>query len=140
VKLNTTNAWLKLVSVVLACVAANTVFATSNDEILERIKPVAQVCVEGDANCGSAGGASSGPKSGEDVFNTSCTACHSTGAAGAPKLGDKAAWADRIGQGMDTLHNHAIQGIRGMPPKGTCMSCSDDEIMAAVDYMVEHSK
>jgi len=67
-------------------------------------------------------------------------ACHGTGAGGAPKMGDKAAWAPRIKQGADTLHKHAIAGLNAMPPKGLCMTCSDDEVIAAVDYIVKGSK
>ena len=110
------------------------------DEIAERIKPVGSVCLQGDATCGAAAAASSGPRSGDDVYKTSCLACHDTGAAGAPKKGDKAAWAPRIAQGMDTVYSHAINGLNGMPPKGTCMSCSDDDIKAAVDFIVDASK
>jgi cytochrome c5 len=77
---------------------------------------------------------------GKKVYDSSCMACHSTGAAGAPKLGDKAAWAPRIAQGIDTLHTHAVTGIRAMPPRGTCATCSDDDLKAAVDYMVGESK
>ena len=77
---------------------------------------------------------------GKQVFDSSCMACHSTGAAGAPILGDKAAWGPRIAQGMDTLMQHAVNGIRAMPPKGTCMACSDDDLKAAVAYMVGASK
>lgn len=77
---------------------------------------------------------------GKQIYDSACMACHATGAAGAPKVGDKAAWVPRIAQGMDTLLNHAINGIRAMPPKGTCMACSDDDLKAAVSYMVGKSK
>jgi len=110
------------------------------EQIAERIKPAGSVCLQGDATCGAAAAASSGPRSGDDVYKTSCMACHDTGAAGAPKKGDKAAWAPRLAQGMDTIYGHAINGFNGMPPKGTCMTCSDDDIKAAVDFMVEASK
>ncbi len=69
-----------------------------------------------------------------------CAACHDTGAANAPKLGDAAAWSDRIGKGMDTLVGHAINGFNAMPPKGGAMHLSDDQIAAIVAYMVEASK
>lgn len=115
-------------------------------EIEERIKPVGEVCLEGDNSCGgpavaTAGGASAG-RSGEDVYNTACMACHSTGAAGAPKLGDVAAWADRIAKGNDALYDSAISGVAGtgMMAKGGCMNCSDEETKAAVDYMVADSQ
>lgn len=110
-------------------------------DVKARIKPAGSLCLEGDASCGQPVAAAGGkPKSGEEVFNGTCNACHGTGVGGAPKNGDKAAWKDRIAEGIDTLHTHAIAGIRAMPPKGTCMSCSDDEVKAAVDFMVSHSK
>lgn len=76
---------------------------------------------------------------GKQVYDSSCMTCHSTGAAGAPKLGDKAAWEPRIAQGMETLVQHSINGIRAMPPRGTCAACSDEDLKAAVDYMVGES-
>lgn len=113
------------------------------EQIVERIKPVGQVCVEGES-CGSAvaavGATAGEPRSGEAVYNGACMACHTSGAGGAPMLGDVAAWTDRIGQGSDVLYENAINGIRGMPAKGLCMDCSEDEIKAAVDYMVAKSQ
>lgn len=121
--------------------SANAVSDKKRAEIEERIQPVGQVCLEGDDSCGTAVAAvASGPQSPEDIYGSSCNACHATGAAGAPKMGDAAAWAPRIGQGMDTLYTHAISGFNGMPPKGLCMSCSDDDIKATVDYIIENSK
>ena len=73
------------------------------------------------------------------LFTQVCTACHSTGAAGAPKVGDKAAWAPRIAQGMDTLVATAIKGTGAMPPKGGSKA-SEAEIRAVVTYMVNASK
>lgn len=112
--------------------------------IEERIKPVGEVCMEGDSSCGGAAAAtaSSGPRSGEDVYNAACMACHSTGAGGAPKLGDAAAWAERIAKGNDVLYSSGINGVAGtgMMAKGGCMNCSDEEINAAVDYMVAGSQ
>jgi cytochrome c5 len=76
---------------------------------------------------------------GKKIYESACIACHGAGIAGAPKFGDKAAWAARIAQGPDTLHTHAIKGFQGkagvMPPKGGS-AASDDEVKAAVDYMV----
>lgn len=110
-------------------------------EVESRIKPAGSVCLEGDSSCGGAVAAAGGaPKSGEEVYAATCKMCHEAGVGGAPKMGDKAGWKPRIGQGMDTLHHNAIAGIRAMPPKGTCMSCSDDEIKAAVDFIVAKSK
>lgn len=79
---------------------------------------------------------------GESVYNRACAGCHISGAAGAPKLGDKAAWADRIARGGDALVESAINGVPGtaMMARGTCNACSDDDIKAAVDYMVTQSQ
>lgn len=76
---------------------------------------------------------------GKKVYETSCAACHGTGAAGAPKLGDKAAWAPRLKQGSDALYASALKGKGAMPPKGGS-SASDDEVKAAVDYMLGAAK
>lgn len=76
---------------------------------------------------------------GKKVYEAACVACHSTGAAGAPKLGDKAAWAPRLKKGQDVLHANAIKGIGAMPPKGGA-SASDDDIKAAVNYMTASAK
>lgn len=79
---------------------------------------------------------------GKAIYDKACIACHLSGAAGAPKLGDKAAWAPRIELGMDALYDIAMNGKPGtaMLPKGTCAACSEDDLKAAVDYMVEQSK
>lgn len=112
--------------------------------IAERIKPVGDSCMHGDTSCGGAMQAAAGgePRSGEEVYNAACMACHSTGAAGAPKLGDAADWSARLAPGIAVLYDSGINGVAGtgMIAKGGCMSCSDDEIRAAVDYMVEGSQ
>ena len=81
---------------------------------------------------------------GEKVYNETCKACHEAGVAGAPKVGDAAEWADRIAQGMDTLEQNAIKGFTGktgtMPAKGGNAALSDDDVKAAVEYMVSKSK
>ena len=77
---------------------------------------------------------------GEATYQTYCQACHNTGAAGAPKLGDKAAWEPRIAAGMDAMMANATTGKNAMPPKGTCMSCSDDDLKAVVEYMVSKAQ
>jgi cytochrome c5 len=79
--------------------------------------------------------AAAGANAGEALFKQTCIACHGAGVAGAPKFGDKAAWAPRIKQGLDTLVQHAIQGKGAMPPRGGS-SASDADVRAAVQYMV----
>jgi cytochrome c5 len=77
---------------------------------------------------------------GQAIYQKSCQACHVAGVAGAPKLGDKAAWAPRIATGMDAMLATAIKGKTAMPPKGGCMDCSDDDLKAAIQYMVDQVK
>ena len=83
--------------------------------------------------------AGAGAASGEALVKQTCATCHATGVAGAPKLGDKAAWAPRIAEGMPVLVQNAIKGKNAMPPKGGS-SASDAEIRAAVEYMVNTAK
>jgi cytochrome c5 len=106
-------------------------------ETIERIRPTGH-SVTSDAP--AANTTITVTRSGEVIYNTACMACHTTGAAGAPKLGDKAAWSPRITQGSATLVKHALEGFKGMPTKGGCTNCSDAEIKAAVDYLVTKIK
>ncbi len=76
----------------------------------------------------------------ETIYNTKCMACHATGAAGAPKLGDKEAWAPRIATGIDALLANATNGKNAMPPKGACMDCTADDLKAVIEYMVSQSQ
>ena len=115
------------------------------DEIVvENIRPVGQVNIAGESDPAAAPAAApvaaAEPKSGEEVYNTSCMSCHATGAAGAPKLGDAAAWAPRIAAGMDVMLTNATNGLNAMPPKGLCMACSDEELQGAIQYIVDNSQ
>jgi len=108
----------------------------TTEEIAERIKPFG-VCRAGD-DCGNAAAAvASGPLSGQQVYDQFCFACHNAGVGGAPLLGDAGQWQPRIDKGMDALMASTLNGINAMPAKGTCMNCSDDELQAAVDYMLD---
>lgn len=124
-------------------ITAGAVMASVDDEIRARIQPVGEVCLQGE-ECGEAAAASetasSGPRSGSEVYDAVCMACHTTGAAGAPVIGDAAAWATRVDQGMGTLMDHAINGFNAMPAKGGCASCPDEEIEAAVEHILAESK
>jgi cytochrome c5 len=79
-------------------------------------------------------------KLGQEVYVQACVACHGSGLAGAPKLGDKDAWAPRIAQGIEKMIGSAINGKGGMPPRGGQAGLSDEKIRAAVSYMVSKSK
>jgi cytochrome c5 len=111
---------------------------TKEDEqhVLERIKPVGTVVL-------AEAGAASGNLSGQQVFAQVFKTCHETGLAGAPKAGDKAAWAPRIAEGENTLVQHAIAGYQGktgvMPPKGGNPDLTDDEVHRAVVYLADQA-
>ncbi|WP_218354383.1 c-type cytochrome [Alteromonas lipotrueiana] len=109
----------------------------SDEAIAERIKPHASLKIAGAEDASASAGAG-GPRSGETVYNNACVACHGAGVLGAPKLQVAADWQPRIDErGMDMLLQNAINGYNAMPPKGTCGDCSDNEIQAAIDYMIE---
>ena len=114
----------------------------------ERIKPVAQVNVASAETqrepVKNAVAAPPPSRNGQQVYQTTCVACHGAGIAGAPKLGDKSQWAKHIAKGRDTLYASAVNGVQGstgaMPPKGGNPALSDAEVRAAVDYMVARLK
>lgn len=82
------------------------------------------------------GVAVAGGKTAEEVYNSVCAACHSTGVAGAPKVGDKENWSQRAAQGLDTLVSNAIKGKAAMPPKGGNPTLTDDEIKNTIEFML----
>lgn len=104
--------------------------------VAERIQPVGRVEFAAAAPAAAAGG----KVDGKAVYDTTCAACHATGAANAPKFGDKAAWAPRIRTGPAALLKSALNGKNAMPPKGGNSSLSDAELRAAIEYMTSHSR
>ncbi len=118
-----------------AILAANSLYAHHNHEhsIEERLAPVGEVRLDSDQIAQESLPATLTP---EGIYGTYCIACHGAGIAGAPKLGDTAAWAPRVAQGMELLVKNAINGVGAMPPKGTCMSCTDSDIKATLEYML----
>jgi len=80
------------------------------------------------------------PLSGSSVYRRVCMACHTLSVWGAPKLGDIAAWKNRIRKGKEALYLSAFNGINNMPPRGYCQFCTDKELMSAVDYMLKKSQ
>lgn len=105
--------------------------------------PAAEAAKPAEAAKAGEGGSDQAAK-GEKVFKATCAMCHQTGAAGAPIFGNKDDWGPRIAQGMPTLYTHALKGFTGkkgaMPAKGANPSLSDDDVKAAVDYMVSKAK
>jgi cytochrome c5 len=134
--------WVATAGVVSLAGAMYSFAASERDQaLIDRIKPVGEVCIQGKSDCAAPVAAvASGPRSGSEVYAAACTACHDTGAGGAPRLGVAEEWAARIAQGEDLLVSHAINGLNGMPPKGACMNCSDDEIRLAVEHIVAESQ
>ena len=147
---------LAVLAIILIIIATNLTTDVADykpeEVVVENIKPVGQVNVAGEsapapstpesaaAEAAPVETAAAVPKSGEDIYKGTCMACHTTGAAGAPKLGDAAAWAPRIAAGMETLMTNATNGLKAMPPKGLCMTCSDEELKSAVEYLVANSQ
>lgn len=105
--------------------------------VAERIAPLAKVNVGSGADA-AAPAVAAAPRSGSEVYTAHCFACHGTGAAGAPKVGDKAAWEPRLAQGLDGLTASAIAGKGAMPPRGGSAS-SDEEIKAAIEHMLKET-
>lgn len=104
------------------------------EEITQRLKPVGELAI------GEAKPDTGGVVDGKKVYEGLCMACHGTGAAGAPKAGDKGAWGPRIAQGKETLFKHALGGFTGksgaMPAKGGNPALSDAEVKAAVEHLM----
>lgn len=126
----------------LSMALATSVYAAvDRDAIIERIKPHGNICVEGDESCGTGSpvvaAASSAVRSGEEVYNRFCAACHTSGILDAPKFGSGAMSARADEKGLDGLLATSISGINAMPPKGTCNDCSDDELEASIQYMID---
>jgi len=128
--------------------------AMSPEALAKRIGPVAKLQVEGGAPVAPAAeapkvaavaaapapAAAGGKPDGMKTYDTACMACHATGAANAPKFGDKAAWVPRIKTGNEALYASVLKGKGAMPPKGGNAALGDADVKAAVDYLVAASK
>lgn len=123
-------------------------YGTSDKDVARRLKPVGEFVVA-DAlqveaaatdTTPSTAPAVIAPADPATIYTASCAACHAAGVAGAPKLGDKAAWTARIKAGNNALYDSALKGKNAMPPKGGNASLAEAEVKAVVDYMVSQSK
>ena len=105
--------------------------------IEERLRPPSVICLEGEP-CAAGTIAKGGPaRSGRTIYDTSCFSCHASGVGDAPLLGDRRAWSSRRAKGVDTLYQSVLDGFNAMPAMGACVDCSEEEIQAAVDYMLD---
>ncbi len=130
------------------------VTAASEEAVAKRLKPAGSVVVDPNAPApvaaavvavaapGAAASAAAGGDAakGKSVYDAACMACHAAGVAGAPKTGDKAAWAPRLKTGKDALYTAVLKGKGAMPPKGGNASLSDGDVKAAVDYLIGLAK
>ncbi len=130
--------------------------ALSEEAIAKRLKPVGEVAIDPSqpkpepvaaaapvtvtAAAVPAAAAAPAAGKGKSVYDSACMVCHAAGVAGAPKTGDKAAWAPRLKTGMDALYASSLKGKNAMPPKGGNLSLSDADVKAAVDYLVSTVK
>lgn len=130
-----------LIALTMSLFSATSIAQDLSDEaIANRIAPVSDVYLDGEIVTASSNTNSdepAAPRTGEKVYNTYCVACHGTGVLGSPKKGDATAWGPRIAKGEETLVNHAINGFNAMPARGTCSNCSDDEILATVQFLTK---
>lgn len=122
--------------------------ALSEEAIAKRLKPVGEVVVDPSQSAPAQSAAAPLPGAkpavaakadagkGKSVYEATCMVCHAAGVAGAPKVGDRAAWAPRMKSGMSALYASSIKGKNAMPPKGGNLALTDADVNAAVDYMV----
>jgi cytochrome c5 len=114
--------------------------AAQEQAVAERIAPAGHVVKAGQVVAAVAVSAGGSARAGDAIYNRNCMACHNSGVAGAPMFGDAGAWTARLEKGIETVYTNAINGINGMPARGTCMDCSDEEVIAAIDYLMDNSK
>ncbi len=108
--------------------------AMAYDAVAKRLKPVGELAFAEDG-----GGAAKAPRSGEDIYKTVCSACHASGAAGAPKFGEKGEWSARLKKGQKALLASVISGLKAMPPRGGGADASDLELERAVVFLANQS-
>ena len=107
------------------------------NSVLERIKPVGEVRIDTSTQVASAEIVETAVRSGEEIYNSKCAGCHTSGVMGSPKFASLEDWAPRIDLGLEKLTLSAIAGKGGMPAKGTCMDCSDNDIKITVQYVLD---
>lgn len=135
---------MKKTSIALAAALAVLLAACGEQESAAPDAPATEAAAPESAAPEAATPAVADNAQGKSVFNKTCAMCHASGAAGAPMTGDKADWGPRIAQGTDVLYTHAIEGFTGekgvMPARGGSTTLSDEDVKAAVDYMVAQAQ
>ena len=111
-----------------------------DNAVLERIKPVGEVRIDISKMVASAESNESSERSGEEIYNSKRAGCHASGLMEAPKYASLEDWSTRIDLGLEKLTLSAIAGKGGMPPRGTCMDCTDNEIKVTVQYILDSLK
>ena len=119
---------------------ANLSGSLSEDAIVERFNPMFEVHIKNLDNSIPNEKKNVKKISPKKIYVKNCAMCHNSGLAGAPKRKDKAAWAPRLKQGIDNLLKSAIKGKGGMPPKGNCLSCSEEELLETIKFMIKDVK
>jgi cytochrome c5 len=134
----------KLFILPIFCMGMTAIADPSEDEIIARIQKVGTVCVQGTDCAATQPATVSVSTAAFDVvssYDQSCATCHNLGVAGAPIFAESSQWAPRIDKGMEALYNSGINGmLPAMPARGMCFNCSDDDIKALVDYMVDAAR
>ena len=108
-----------------------------DNAVLERIKPVGEVRIDTSNMIASAESNEPSERSGEEIYNIKCAGCHTSGVMEAPKYASLEDWSTRIDLGLEKLTLSAITGKGGMPPRGACMDCTDNEIKVTVQYILD---
>ncbi len=128
----------------LSVALATSVYAAvDHDAIIERIQPHGNVCLEGDDTCGTGAPAaapataSASARSGEEIYNRFCAACHTAGILDSPLFGSGQMTERADEKGLDGILATSISGIGAMPPRGTCNDCSDEELEATIQFMID---
>lgn len=118
----------------LATVGVNASVDADKEAVAKRIAPVGQVYVAGAVVIEEG---PREPRTGQQVYQRACFACHATGTLDAPKLGSAEDWKPRLAQGFDVLLQHSKEGLGNMPPMGTCTDCTDEELSDAIKFMTD---
>lgn len=138
-----TITWNFCIATALSVMISVPTFADQRSDVEARIKPIGQVQIQGDEStkikteeAEPAQPAQPAKLSGADIYKKYCVVCHAAGVAGAPKFQDSASWSSRKDKGIDALVESATKGVNAMPPKGTCMTCTKEDLKAAIEYML----